>query len=126
MGARERFQFSLASLMMIVTVYAMLFGALRSLRVNIPAFVVMTLYFTAVVYGQWALFGGHKPYTAAFAVGGVLFVLGSIADLLASLACSREVTPVVAQVFALICGGFAGIGIAALVDLGLLLVPNTT
>jgi hypothetical protein len=123
MAARERFQFSIASMMMIVAVYALVFGALRSLRVSIPAFVMVALYFTTVIYGQWALFAGRNPYSAAFLVGGTLFVVGSILNLLAAFAGVENVAPpVVTQLLAFPVGGFAGIGVAAMVDLGLLLV----
>ena len=47
---------------------------------------MVALYFTTVVYGQWALFAGRNPYGAAFLVGGILFVAGSIADLLVATA----------------------------------------
>ena len=80
MAARKPFQFSLATLMVAVTGYAVFFGILRSLWVSNPAFIMITLYFTTVVYSQWALFGGYHPYGASFVIGGSLFALAMIAD----------------------------------------------
>ena len=111
MRPQEPFQFSLASFVMIATLYALLFGVLRSLGVGSAAFIMVTLYFTAVVYGRWATFNGRNPYYAAFLVGGVLFVLGYLAGF------TGYSLPL--QVCAFPLGGFIGVGVAGMVDVGL-------
>jgi hypothetical protein len=112
MTARKPFQFSLATLMAAVTGYAVFFGILRSLGASIPAFVMVTLYFTTVVYSQWALFGGWCPYAASFLMSGSLFVLAFLAD--------TNADPfVLGYVFFL--GGIPGIGVAGFTDIWFLL-----
>jgi hypothetical protein len=98
--------------MMAVTGYAILFGILRSLSVSTPAFIMVSLYFTTVVYGQWAMFGGWDPYAASILTSGSLFVLAFLADL-------QFCPGILAFVF--LAGGLCGIGIAGFVDLWLLL-----
>lgn len=125
MKAPEPLQFTLASLMVMVLGYALLFGALRCIGVGNLAFVLVTLYFTTVLYGQWTLFAGRRPFEAAFLVSGMLFALGSLAEIAASL---RSSTPdqlfwvsLLFPVFAFLFGGLAGAGVAGIVDMGLLL-----
>jgi hypothetical protein len=112
MKTRRPFQFSLATLMVAVTGYAVLFGMLRSLGVSSLTFILVTLYFTTVVYSQWAIFGGWDPYAASFMMGGSLFVLAFLVDL--------QLCPVVLGA-AFVVGGFAGIGVAGFTDIWLLL-----
>lgn len=113
------FQFSLAALMMIVAVYAVLFGALRSLHVSVAAFVMVTLYFTTVVYGRWMFFGGRYPYYAAFFTGGILFALGAAAEFVAT---NGEGFKFLLWIYGPAVGGFVGVGAAGIVDIGMIAV----
>jgi hypothetical protein len=112
MRARRPFQFSLATMMVAMTGYSLLFGTLRWLGISSPAFVMVTLYFTTVVYSQWAMFGGWNPFAASFLTGGGLLTLAFVADL--------QVSPGVLG-FAFLAGGLIGIGVAGFTDIWLLL-----
>ena len=95
-----------------VTGYAVFFGTLRSLGISNTAFIIATLYITTIVYSQWALFGGWRPYAASFLTSGSLFVLVFLADF--------QLCPAVLG-FAFLIGGLIGLGAAGFTDMWLLL-----
>ncbi len=130
MRPRKPFQFSLASLMLVVTAYAVLFGLLRWLRLPNPWFVMVVLYVTMIVYCQWALFDGRHPTAACVLTSGGVFVLAMLAVVGAT---SEDWFPMLCSSPMAILAGFAGltvglfitgavlgIGAAGIVDLGLL------
>ncbi len=69
-----RGQFGIGILLVIVTMYAVLFGILRAFRASPLAFVVVTLFFTVVALGQKLLCKGRQPGRASFIVGACFFV----------------------------------------------------
>jgi hypothetical protein len=115
MRPRKPFQFSLAALMLAVTAYAVLFGILRSARLSNFAFIVGTVYFTTVIYSQWALFGGRGPYAASFLTSGGLFVLFFL------LYSPPNQPWLFILIDGTVTGGPVGLGVAGIIHLGLLL-----
>jgi hypothetical protein len=125
MRPRKPFQFSLAALMWVVTAYAILFGLLRCMGLNNPTFVIVTLYFTTVVYCQWALFGGRNPALASACASGGLFAVAAIAFGATDLwkTAGRPYLNVIGATFLLVpvflFGGVVGVGVAGMMDIGL-------
>lgn len=112
------FQFSLATLMVAMTGYSVLFALLRAWGISTPAAFMTLLFFTTVAYSQWTLFDGRSPYSAAFLVGGGLFFLMFLAGLE-----PRLIRPLLALVFLLgsLVGGLIGVGVAGFWDFWLLI-----
>ena len=106
--------------MLVVTAYAIFFGLLRWLRVPGEVFVAVTLYFTTVIYCQWAMFGGRHATWACVLTSGGLFALGFLA--------ANLVAPygwplvLLGSVPFLLFGAILGICLAGLTDLGLLVI----
>ena len=118
MRERRPFQFSLATLMLAVTAYAVLFGIFRAVRLTNFAFVAATLYFTTVVYSQWALFYGRGPYEAAALTSAGLFEL--------AIFVGWSDRNWLSSVFlGFVAGAFAGLGVAAVTDLAMMLGNRT-
>ncbi len=121
MKPRKPFQFSLATLMLVVTAYAVLFAILRSLRVSNLAFLSVTLYLTTVVYSQWALWGGRRPYEASALTSGGLFFLALLAQFRSVPHGHLAVGLGFALLSAFGAGAFVGFGVAGFIDVGLML-----
>ncbi len=121
MKPRKPFQFSLATLMLVVTAYAVLFAILRSLRVSNLAFLSVTLYLTTVVYSQWALWGGRRPYEASALTSGGLFVLALLAQFRSVPHWHLAIGLEFALLPAFGVGAVVGLGVAGSIDVGLML-----
>jgi branched-subunit amino acid ABC-type transport system permease component len=126
MRPRRPFQFSLATLMLVVTAYAVLFGLLRWLRLPNGVFVMASLYVTTIVYCQWALFDGRRPGMACVLTSGGLFALAFLAlwamglfwHMVSWSHVVGEMAPDLVVVSA--AGATFGIGLAGITDLVLL------
>lgn len=66
-------RFGTAVLMLLVTMYAVLFATMESLRASPTIFVVVAVLFTGVGLGQVLLFEGKYPRAASIWVGACLF-----------------------------------------------------
>jgi len=66
-------QFSLAMLLLMMALYAVLFATLRVLHADPEVFIVVAVFFTGVGVGQTLLFGGKYPRAASIWVGAGLF-----------------------------------------------------
>ena len=73
--AGSRFRFGIGTLLVITTMYAMLFGILRALGATPWVFVMFALLFTAVGLGQRLLFKGQRPQKASIVAGACFFVV---------------------------------------------------
>ena len=82
-------RFSLAVLMLMMTLYAFLFAAMQSLGAHPILFAMITVLVTAVGLGQMLLFGGAYPRAASIWVGACLFPIELVAAVLISSALSR-------------------------------------
>ena len=69
-----RVQFGIGVLLVIMTMYAVLFGVLQAFRASPLDFVVITLFLTTVALGQKFLFKGRQPRKASIIVGACFFV----------------------------------------------------
>ncbi len=67
-------RFDLATTMVVTIAYALLFGALRSMRSEPIVFVVVAGFITSVGIAQALLFGGKKPRMSSVLVGLVCSV----------------------------------------------------
>ncbi len=121
MKPRKPFQFSLATLMLAVTAYALLFAILRSLRLSNFEFLSVTLYLTTVVYSQWALFRGRGPYAASALTSGGLFVLALLAQFRSVPHWHLAIGLEFALLPAFGVGAVVGLGVAGSIDVGLML-----
>ena len=77
--ARNPSQFGIGTLLFITALYAVLFGVLRALDESPFAFLVVTVFVTAVGLGQRLLYQGRRPRLASVIVGvsiaiGFMFV----------------------------------------------------
>lgn len=66
-------RFGVGGLLIISTMYAVLFAILRTLEVPPLDFVGVVLFFTAVGLGQMLLFKGQRPRRASMIVGACMF-----------------------------------------------------
>ena len=71
---RRPFQFGIGTLLVVTTMYAVLFAILRACNAPPLTFVAVTLFFTAVGFGQRFLFEGRRPGRASMIVGACYFV----------------------------------------------------
>jgi len=80
--AGNRFRFGIGTLLVITTMYAVLFGILRAFGAAPWAFVVFALLFTAVGLGQKLLFKGQRPQKASIVAGAcfgvVLYIVSRV------------------------------------------------
>ena len=67
-------RFGVGTLLVITTMYAMLFAILRACGASPLVFVVLALLFTAVGLGQIFLFKGQRPQRASMIAGACFFV----------------------------------------------------
>lgn len=65
-------RFGVGILLVIATMYAVLFAIMRTLAFPPAAFVLIALFFTGVGLGQMLLFKGKRPRRASVIVGGIL------------------------------------------------------
>ncbi|MEN6493863.1 MAG: GNAT family N-acetyltransferase [Thermoguttaceae bacterium] len=65
-------RFGVGLLLVVTTVYALLFGVLRALHFPAMAFVMVVGYVTVIGLGQAILFGGKKPRLASYLVGAAV------------------------------------------------------
>ncbi len=65
-------RFGVFILMLMVTMYAVLFSVLQTLRANPLVFVLLALLFTGIGIGQAVLFGGRYPRAASIGIGSIL------------------------------------------------------
>jgi hypothetical protein len=72
-------RFGLGVLMLLVTLAAVLFSALRSMGAGVEVFAVISTMFAAVAVGQVFLFGGRHPRAASIWVGACFCPLQVIA-----------------------------------------------
>ena len=72
--SRAAFQFGIGTLLVVTTMYAVLFAILRACNAPPLTFVAVTLFFTAVGFGQRFLFEGRRPGQASMIVGACYFV----------------------------------------------------
>ena len=68
------YQFGISTLLVVTTVYAVLFAVLRTLQTPPSAFITIVLFFTTVGLGQRFLFKGQRRRTAAMIAGACFFV----------------------------------------------------
>jgi hypothetical protein len=66
-------RFGVGTLLIITTAYAVLFAVMRALEFPPAAFVLVSLFFTAVGLGQMLLFKGRQPRKASVIVGACLY-----------------------------------------------------
>jgi hypothetical protein len=89
--ARVPRRFATGTLLLLVTLYALMFSCLSWLSAPPPVFAVLAIYLTAIGLGQMLLFGGEKPREASIWVGGpVGAVLVSTVCLAAASAVGRS------------------------------------
>ncbi len=77
--ARVPRRFATGTLLLLVTLYAMMFSCLSWLCASPTVFVVLAVYLTAIGLAQMLLFGGEKPREASIWVGapvGAILVTG--------------------------------------------------
>jgi hypothetical protein len=67
-------QFGIGTLLVITTMYAVLFASLRVLHAPPSVFVVIALLFTVVGLGQTFLYKGQRPRRASMIAGACFFV----------------------------------------------------
>ena len=65
-------RFGVFIMMLMVTLYAVLFSVLKVLRASNLVFVLLALLFTGIGIGQAVLFGGRYPRAASIWIGSVL------------------------------------------------------
>ena len=128
----QPFQFSIATLMAVVTAYSILFGMLSWAQVrSFSVFAAVVVYFTSIAFSQWSFFGGRHPYRASVLVGCLLAVAGSLALLLYDVLFSAAFFPFPPSTFddvvlvlltALFLGGILGFFVGGLVDITLLFI----
>lgn len=110
-------RFGVGVMMILVTVFAVLFAVLNLLGVPPGVFAIVTLVFLGVTAAQILLFGGQRPRQASLLAGGVLLPLGIIAYVAIAEAGSHDYSRTVmgAVVGCLLCGvpGGAVCGYAA-------------
>jgi len=68
-------RFGVGTLLLITTMYAVLFAILRGLRATSSAFVVLGMFFFAIGLGQMLLFKGQHPRRASVIVGASLALI---------------------------------------------------
>jgi hypothetical protein len=69
----EPFQFSMTTLLAVITAYSLLFGLLSWAEVrSVGGFVASVTFVTAIALAQWSPLGGRSPYWTSFRVGGLL------------------------------------------------------
>jgi hypothetical protein len=79
-------QYGVGTLLLITAMYALLFGALKSLRSPPAAFAIVGVFPACIGLAQMLLFGGKRPREASIIAGSVFFVLASIIPLSMMLA----------------------------------------
>lgn len=62
-------RFGVGTLLIITTMYGVLFGGMQALGLSPMAFLLSTVFFTAVGLGQMLLFRGERPRLASMIVG---------------------------------------------------------
>ena len=125
----QPFQFSIATLMAVVTAYSVLFGLLSWAQVrSYSVFAAVVFYVTSMAFSQWSLFGGRHPYRASFLAGCLLSVAGGSALLLyqvlflIAFASPSLFDVVLIFPIALLLGGILGLLVGGLVDITLLFI----
>jgi hypothetical protein len=78
-------RFGMAILMMLVTMFAVLFAAMESLGARPIVFIPTAILFAGVALGQMLLFGGKYPRAASVWVGACLFPVEILAVLLCAI-----------------------------------------
>ena len=68
-------RFGMGVLLILVTAFAVLFAAMRTIGVPPGLFVLVAVLFLGVTLGQILLFKGKRPREASLLVGGILFPL---------------------------------------------------
>jgi hypothetical protein len=68
-------RYTVGALLVITTLYAIVFGLLRTVDAEPPAFVGVALYLTAIGAAQMLLFRGEKPREASILVGSAVPLL---------------------------------------------------
>lgn len=71
-------QYGVGTLLLITAMYALLFGALKSLRSPPAAFAIVGVFPACIGLAQMLLFGGKRPREASIIAGSIFFVLASI------------------------------------------------
>jgi hypothetical protein len=85
-------RFSIGTMMILVTAFAMLFGVLKTLNVHPIAFAVISLFIGGVAASQSLLFKGKMPRLASYVGGIIMYCL--IASVTAVLAFFTDRGPV--------------------------------
>lgn len=75
-------RYTLAMILGMMAVYAVLFAALRVADAHAAVFILVTVFFTGVSLGQPLLFGGRYPRAAAMWIGGALVPIEGIAAII--------------------------------------------
>jgi hypothetical protein len=124
--APQPFQFSLATLLAVVTAYALLFGFLGWLKIhNGWLFVAVVTYFTAIAFGQRSFFDGRHPYGTSYLIGGTFG--GIVTEILYLLDGTLTLGEAAfALPFAFLFNGVPGAMVGGLVDLTLLAIEVVT
>lgn len=115
-GATRRF--SLAAILAIVFLFAVLFGLLSALRAPPVVFILVGAFVTAVGLGQAYLFGGRRPREASLLIGSIclMFLLVVVVGRMLFLGHKADdVLPVLTVVVAPLLGGGLGYLIGALI-----------
>jgi hypothetical protein len=99
-------------LMLMMTMYALLFSAMQLLKTPPEVFATVAILFTGVGLGQMVLYGGRYPRAASIWVGACLFPLEIIAlfcifgiDREGGLVCLLMLSPVLGALFGYLAGG---------------------
>ena len=74
-------RFGVGVLMLLMTMFAVLFSVLRSFHADVGVFALFSTMFAAVAIGQMLLFSGRYPRAASIWVGGCFFPLQLLAVL---------------------------------------------
>jgi hypothetical protein len=104
-------RFGMGILMLMMTMYALLFSAMQLLKTPPEVFATVAILFTGVGLGQMALYGGRYPRAASIWVGACLFPLEIIVllcigiDSEGGLACLLIISPVLGAFFGYLAGG---------------------
>ena len=78
-------RYTVGALLVITTLYAIVFGLLRTADADPIVFIGVALYLTAIGAGQMLLFQGEKPREASILVGTAVFVFLWIASTVAMM-----------------------------------------
>jgi hypothetical protein len=66
-------RFGIGTMLIITTMYAVLFAVMQTLRLPLEGFVLVSLFFTAIGFGQMLLFKGRRPRRASIIVGACAY-----------------------------------------------------